>query len=92
MGKVGRIFIHLAKGTPPQDLAGFGPLITPVQNSFQLSLVLYEMKLVDQNTVIQCSRAIRAALGGSTDRFEEILADAIRRRLVTDQTLQQLGL
>lgn len=89
-GSIGKIFIHLARGTDPKELNNFGPLITPVRNSFQLSLVLYELKLVDNNTVFQTATSLRKALGQSQQPFEETLDDAIRRRLVTDKTLNEL--
>lgn len=92
LGKVGRIFIHLARGTAIEDLMAYGPLVTPVQSAFQLALILFEMQLIDRESVIQAGAATTVALNRSRERFEAQLDDAVKRRLVTDETLQSLGL
>lgn len=91
-GRVGQVFIHLARGTEPDELETFGALVVPVRNACQLSLCLYEATLVDRDTVIQATNALLSAPGGSKARLDELLDDAIRRRLITDQTLADLGL
>lgn len=92
LGGVGRIFIHLARATPPKELESFGPLVTPVRNSCQLSLALFELGLVDRETVIQATNAVSAAGGRSKAKLDATLEDAIARQIVSDETLASLGL
>jgi hypothetical protein len=92
VGRVERIFIHLARGTPPRELASYGPLITPVHNACQLVLVLYEMALVDRDAVHHAAGAVRNAMGGSRTLFDRTLDDAVHRNLVRSETLVALGL
>lgn len=92
LGSVGRIFIHLARTTPQEELESFGPLVTPVRNACQLSLALFEMDLIDRETVIQTTNAVSAAGGRSKAKLEVTLEDAIARRIVSDETLASLGL
>jgi hypothetical protein len=69
-GTVGRIFIHLERGTPPSHFERFGDLLTPVRNAFQLSLALFELGLIDEDSVRQCREAIAAKPKG-THRFRD---------------------
>ncbi len=91
LGRVRRIFIHLARGTPPRDLTSYSPLITPVQNACQLALALHEMGLVDRDAALQAAGTVRKAMG-SRARFDETLDDAVQRRLIKNETLLALGL
>jgi len=92
IGSVGRIFIHLARSTPDDELQSFGSLVAPVRNACQLCLVLFEMGLIDQDAVIQATHAVSIALGRSRAKLEDTLEDAIARQLVKDDTLHRLGL
>jgi hypothetical protein len=89
-GNVGRFFIHLEKQTPPEKFDRFGPLVAPVRNGFQLSLALYELGLVDQDTVLQCREAASSAPGSPGPMFESLITDAIDRRLITRRKLHSL--
>jgi hypothetical protein len=89
-GKVRRFFIHLEKQTPPEAFDRFGPLVAPVRNGFQLSLALYDLDLVDQDTVLQCREAASSASGSPDPGFDSLIADAIDRGLITGRKLRSL--
>jgi hypothetical protein len=89
-GTVQRIFIHLEKRTPPEEFDRFGPLVAPVRNGFQLGLALYELGLVDQDTVLQCREAASSASGSPDPGFESLISDAVDRSLITPQKLRSL--
>ncbi len=88
-GKVERVFIHLEKGTPPEQFKTFGSLLTPVRGGFQLGLALFALDLVDEDTVRQCREAIFAE-GTRDPGLESLIADAIRRRLISRKKLRLL--
>jgi len=79
-GKVKKFFIHLEKRTPPEKFDRFGPLVAPVRGSFQLSLALYELGLVDQDTVRQCLEAASSASRPPDPGFESLIWWWIPRR------------
>jgi len=89
-GKVKRFFIHLEKRTPPEEFERFGLLVAPVRNGFQLSLALYELGLVDEDTVLQCRDAASSASGAPGPGFESLITDAVDRRLITGRKLRSL--
>ena len=89
-GRVAKIFIHLAKGTPPEAFERFGPLVAPVRNGFQLSLALCGLGVVDRETVRQCREAISRASGKSNPDVESLVADAIDRGLISERELRHL--
>ena len=89
-GKVKKIFIHLEKRTPPEQFERFGSLLTPVRGGFQLSLALFALDHVDEDTVRQCREAISPA--ESPDPvLESLVTDAIDRGLISRQKLRLLS-
>ena len=89
-GKVGRIFIHLEKRTPPEEFERFGPLVAPVRGGFQLSLALFALGLVDPETVRQCREAISLAAGTPDPDVDSLIDDAIDRRLISRHKIRLL--
>lgn len=92
VGRVERIFIHLAKGTAPDDLGVYGPRILPVRNAFQLALALYHIDRVDRDTVSQARQGVLDAYRLSGEELEEQVDDAVTRGLVDQASLARLGL
>jgi hypothetical protein len=89
-GKVGKIFIHLEKRTPPEQFERFAPLVVPVRGGFQLGLALFALGLVDQETVRQCREAISQAAQEPDPSLGSLLSDAIDRRLISRQKIRSL--
>ncbi len=90
VGQVGRIFIHLTRTTPLEELTAHGPKVCPIRNAFQLSLGLFELGLVDENTVVQARTAVRVANRLSPEQAEQELDDALSRGLVSEVTLARI--
>jgi hypothetical protein len=86
-GTVKRVFIHLEKRTPPEHFERFGPLVSPVRGGFQLSLALFALGLVDLDTVRQSREAISPAAGTPDAEPDTLIADAIDRRLISQEKL-----
>lgn len=90
IGSVGKIFIHLEKGTNPSEFDSFGPRVMATRNAFQLAAALAQLGLVDVRTVRQCTLAMRgSAVFGRLD-FDDLLADAVHRGLVTAEVAREL--
>jgi hypothetical protein len=58
-GDVGKIFIHLANRTPPEQFKKFGKDLIPVQDGLQLATALHELGLIDELGVRDARRAIK---------------------------------
>jgi hypothetical protein len=86
VGGVGRVFIHLEAGHPPEQVAAHGPLVTPVRGAFQLALALLELGLVDRRTVTEAAAALRSVSPLRPPDLEDLLADAVGRGLVRGET------
>jgi hypothetical protein len=89
-GKVKKVFIHLEKRTPPEQFERFAPLLSPVRGGFQLSLALFSLGLVDEDTVRQCREAISPAAQAPDPDLEPLITDAINRRLISRKKLRLL--
>ncbi len=89
-GAVGRIFIHLEKGTDPALYAPFGGILVPVRGAFQLALALRAMGLVDAVTVAQTRAAVAAASGKWAQDPAAMRADAIARGLISEEKTREL--
>jgi len=83
LGPVERIFIHLEKKSDPSDFAAFGPALLPTRNAFQLALALAELSLVDVKTVRETARAMQATATFGRVDFDDLIADAVERGLVS---------
>jgi len=82
-GEVKKIFIHLSRKTPPERFNNFGDLVIPVKNSFQLGLSLYELGLIDIETVRHCLEAFSSEPGAGPDKVKAHVEDARARGLIT---------
>ncbi len=89
-GRVKKIFIHLEKRTPPEQFEPFAPLVAPVRGGFQLSLALFALGLLDQDTVRQCRDALLDSTQEPDADLESIIQDAVARRLISRQKLRRL--
>jgi len=90
-GHVERIFIHLAENTPPSRFDAYGRRVVPVKSSFQLALALYELKLVDRQTVDQVRGMVFGAEEAAEDPARDRIDDALARGLVSQETLDELN-
>ncbi|MBN1945969.1 MAG: hypothetical protein JW797_09855 [Bradymonadales bacterium] len=89
-GKVGRILVHLERGTDPSLFLPFSPRLVPVHGALQMSLALYEMGLVDARTVKETSSAV-GTRGRSAHRLPgPLIEDALIRGLVVPETVDRL--
>jgi hypothetical protein len=89
-GKVKKVFIHLAKRTPPEQFGRFGPLVVPVRGGFQLCLALFALGLVDEGTVSQCRDATFPAGETHDPELDARITDAVDRGLISRQKLRLL--
>lgn len=92
LGPVGRIFIHLEKRTDPEDYSRFGPRLSATRNAYQLALALAGLGLVDAKTVRQASRAIQHLSAFGRVDFDDLMADAVARGLVSAEKARDLAL
>ena len=90
-GSVERIFIHLEKKTPPEHFERFGKIMAPVRGAFQLSLALYELGLIDEETVHYAREAAFSISDPSLPDLEEQIADAVERGLIEAQKAHAIG-
>ena len=91
-GVVERIFIHLAKKSPPERFRPLGDRVVPVKSAFQLGLALWKLNLIDADTPRQARDSILSGPGSSRDDLDEEVADAIRRGLITSRKVRALDL
>jgi hypothetical protein len=91
LGTVERIFIHLERKTPPREFDRFRPRLCATRNAFQLALALAQLDLVDVRAVRQAARCIQeSATFGRVD-FDDLLADAVSRGLVSADRARDLS-
>lgn len=91
VGGVGGIFIHLEKGSPPEEVESAGESVVAVRGAFQLALALYAMGLVDEETVRQAKERIPSGRDAPGD-FRELVEDATDRKLISRKELRGLEL
>jgi hypothetical protein len=82
-GRVQRIFINLARRSPPASLRVFGPRLAPTFNYFQTALVLGGMGHLDPPDVAAVGDALVRQHGYSGRRLANSLDDLVRRGLLT---------
>ncbi len=87
-GRVERIFIHLEKGTPPEQFAAMGDLLVPVQGACELALALYEEGLISAQGAREACSAAAAGRGEPAGRAA---ARALERGLIREARLRELG-
>jgi hypothetical protein len=90
-GPVNRIFIHLARSTPPEMFDGYGERVLPVRSSYQLALALYELSLTDRQTVEQTHAAVFGAADDTEARVREEADDALERGLISEVNMNSLN-
>lgn len=57
-GEVTRIFIRMIRNRDPETLATLDERITPIRNTFQVALVLWELGEIDGDTVLEVAQDI----------------------------------
>jgi len=82
-GRVERIFIHLARNTPPARFDAFGKRVVPVRSAFQLALALLELDLVDRQALEEARAALFGPGEEGGEAAREQAADALARGLVS---------
>ncbi len=92
VGRVKRIFINLTRNTPPAEFARFADLVVPVKGASQLGLALYELGLVDIETVRQAFEAVAGQGGLSGESLQALVADARSRGLISAERAHALGM
>jgi len=90
-GVVERIFINLARRTPPQALRVFGPRLVPTFNYFQTALVLAGMDYLDAGDVAGIADALVSRHGYTSRRLGYSLDDLVRRKLLTPHAARRAG-
>jgi hypothetical protein len=90
-GTVEKVFIHLEKGTPPEQFEHLAPLVTPVRGGLQLGLSLFALGLVDEGTVRQCRQAVSTSPHTHDPDLDALITDAVDRRLISRQKLRLLA-
>jgi hypothetical protein len=89
-GAVRRIFVNLARRTPPARLRVYGPRVVPTYNYFQTAVVLAADGFVDANDVANVAAALVERAAFRDIHFENSLADLVRRRVVPPRQARRL--
>ena len=88
---VERIFINLARRTPPVALRVFGARLVPTFNYFQTALVLAAMGHLDAVDVATIGEALVANHGYTSRRLANSLDDLVRRRILTPHAARRVS-
>jgi len=81
-GGVERIFINLARRSPPGVFRLYGARVVPTFNYFQTALVLAAESYVDAEDVSRVAGSLIDRSGYTPRRLENSLADLVRRHLL----------
>lgn len=84
---VDRIFIHLAKGRPPEDFAALGTRVIPIRSWLQAALVLYGSQEIQWEGFLN---VLETSQMGPTD-VQDQLSDILKRGHVPEGTLTRLA-
>ena len=87
---VRRIFINLARRTPPARLHAFGPRLVPTFNYFQTAVVLAADGVLDRTGVATVARALTERATHGPLHLDNSLADLVRRGYVSEWRAQSL--
>jgi hypothetical protein len=90
IGKVERIFIHLEHNTPPEKFDELAPLVTPVRGAGQLGFALYEMGLVNAESIQHVIEAITERSRNPEELLDLLKTDALERHLISEKNLKSL--
>jgi hypothetical protein len=89
-GKVGRIYIHLEKNSPPENFKKYGKLLVPVKGAYQLALALFEQGLVDIQTVHTAREAVTKIPKYIFGDVKTLNEDALNRKIIKPLHLKKL--
>lgn len=84
---VSRIFIHLDRRSPTARFDVFGARVVPVYNYFQAALVLFDMELIEETSLLAIVDAMESA-GYSPTRLTNSAQDIVRRGYVSPRALE----
>jgi Uncharacterized conserved protein len=91
-GRVGRIFIHLERGSLPRDFSKYGKLLVSVRGAYQLALALFGEGLIDARVLREVQGAVQNL---PNYRFGDLAAlsdDARKRGLLPAAKWRELRL
>jgi hypothetical protein len=88
---VERIFINLARRTPPAALRVFGPRVVPTFNYFQTAVVLAALGYLDAVDLADIAEAFLARHGATTRRLANSVDDLVRRGVLSAHEARRLG-
>jgi len=88
---VDRIFINLARRTPPAAFQLFGTRVVPTFNYFQTALVLAADGHLEAEHLAAVARALVERSGYSPRRLENSLGDLVRRGLLSAEAAEALA-
>lgn len=93
-GLVEKCFIHLELNSPPERFSRLGSRIVPVKGGFQLSLALYELGLVDSDSVTGAKEAVESSPKtlSKYGSVQQEVDDAQARGLIGEKKLKSLKL
>jgi hypothetical protein len=89
-GAVRRIFVNLARRTPPGRLRLYGARLVPTYNYFQTAVVLAADGFIDANDVAAVAESLVERAAFRDTHFENSLADLVRRRIVPPRQARRL--
>jgi hypothetical protein len=91
-GKVGKIYIHLEKNSPPETFKKYGKLLVPVKGAYQLALALFEQGLVDAKTVHSAREEVTRIPKYIFKNIKTLDEDALNRKIIQPLHLKKLHL
>ncbi len=81
---VRRIFINLARKTPPRRLDPYGPRLVPTFNYLQTAACLFDAGALDLESIVEVVTVMRDEHGYDSRRLVNSLRDIERRRHLTE--------
>ena len=87
---VARIFIHLARPTPPQRFAPYGPRLVPTFNYLQTAACLFDQGVLDAESVGAVIRDLRDTNRYSSAQLVNSLRDIERRASLSEEGAARL--
>lgn len=87
---VERIYINLATDTDPEYYLKFGWRMMASYTTFQTALDLYQLKRLSLDEILKVAQDMVWNYGFSPDELTASLIDSLRRRLISQKTLQDV--
>lgn len=87
---VEKIYINLAVDTDPEYYLKFGRRVVPTKNTFQAALDLYQDRRLTAEPVIGVAQDMVMNYGFTYEELESSFDDLVRRRLLSDVTVDDI--